>query len=169
MPIYRYECNTCRSRFSDLLKLDAPNPACKCGGETTKLMPRRVVGRVMPDSNGVHTGSGFACSSPAADEPETLAAVAGEMPTAMELPAITGDPKLHMPWKTNFAKDYADCAADERDARWHDTAQAMTQWQADCLASGGVDYSAALAQASQTQQQVVAQSRSEMQRADGLT
>lgn len=190
MPLYRYTCNACRREFVELVSMHAPNPTC-CGAETTKLMPRRVVGRVMPDSNGVHAGSGFASSSSApsftpastasladfagtdaeaeAEAFETLLRVEGEVPKSEPPKLANPDHPLNVPLATKFAKDYDRCSADERDACWHDTAEAFTAWQARVKVDNGLDYSTALAQASTEQQAVVAQARAEMQRADGLT
>jgi putative FmdB family regulatory protein len=188
MPLYRYTCNACRREFVELVSMHAPNPAC-CGAESTKLMPRRVVGRVVPDSDGVHAGSGFARSSSApsftpastasladftdtddeAEAVETLLRVEGEVPKSDPPKLANPDHPLNVPLATKFAKDYDRCSADERDACWHDTAEAFTAWQARVKVDSGLDYSTALAQASTEQQAVVSQARAEMQRADGLT
>src|SRR5690606_22052254 len=62
MPIFRHGCQSCGVEIVDLYPSTDAAPEC-CGSTMRRLMPKRVVGRVVADSNGVHTGSGFAVSN----------------------------------------------------------------------------------------------------------
>lgn len=173
MPLYRHECTRCRVERLDLLRIDDPNPD-HCGATMRRIMPRRVVGRVVPDSNGAHVGSGFAQAGHVDAGPDTeteqVVASASCMPSSLPAKRIDPDDKLSIPWNTKpLAKDYADCDAAERDGRWHDTCQRMTEWQASCLEQDGIGRGEALRRASQLQQTVTEQARAENTRDDGLT
>lgn len=187
MPLYRYNCKKCGIEFVDLRGFSEANPTC-CGVETTKLMPRRVVGRVVPDSNGVHSGSGFSRVSAnahasgvvsrlhaegreldmVADGPASEAIrpttnystpIDPDDPTMIPLPSYTGE----------FAKDFDDCSRAEKDSRWRDTAAATAAWHTKLLEQNGVDSSEARSIASQAAQQTVAKAQAESVCASGLT
>lgn len=199
MPQHRYTCESCgRERVELVLRADESPPNC-CGATMGRAMPRRVVGRCMPDSNGVHAGSGFA----AAPAPELLgdrlapAAGTGELaPRVVDTAGgeleLTGNPEepgmlpqnrwvsaphdpddktaIPEPAETGvFAKDYAACDAEQRDARWRDTTEALTAWHAGLLEGQGEAPAAARATASETSQRTVERARAEGSREDGLT
>lgn len=134
MPLYRHECSRCGLESLDLLPIGDDTPA-HCGGSMRRLMPRRVVGRVVADSNGAHAGSGFAAPAPASVE--VAAPRAQQRNIAQRVDA--SDPTVVPPApKTGaFAKAYAECNAAERDARWHDTAQAVETWTTKGLEAKG--------------------------------
>lgn len=161
MPLYRYECGGCGAEIVDLQKVDDSAPL-HCGTPMRKIMPRRVVGRVVPDSNGVHAGSGMSSTSKA----EHLQAKAMEEhawdverelegkgihvegegveighPTGgLEIPEIDpNDPNVIPPAPTTgtWAKDYSDCDAEEKTERWMDTREALATWTARKLEEKG--------------------------------
>jgi hypothetical protein len=69
----------------------------------------------------------------------------------------------------DFKTDYADCSATERDDRWRQTKEAMTQWQTNCLVDGGMDYGAAKKKADAFQTEATIKARVNNRREDGLT
>lgn len=149
------------------------------------LIPRGVVGRVAPDTNGVHAGSGFAKSPPISSSPtmtvdghelQPVGSPADYPETVPESrivssPVDTTDEAIIAPPTPTgvFAKDYEDCSASERDARWHDGAQALAAWTARQLEAKGEAPVAARSTASEVAQQTITKARSESTRADGLT
>lgn len=170
MPLLRHECSVCKVEIVDLYKLTDPTPM-HCGDAMRLLMPRRVVGRVKPDSNGVHTGSGFASNGLRAVEEakDQVLASASAMPSSLPVkPRDPGDPYA-IPLPTEDRKDYELCSADQRDDRWRDATERMTAWQTRCLEAGGEAPDVARRKASETQQQVTARARAENVRDDGLT
>jgi len=169
MPIYRHECSGCGVEATDLFGLRDDPPRC-CGQTMTRLMPRRVVGRVMPDTDGAHVGSGFAPPSTSGeDAPVTIASASVAPPASIEGQFDAADPlALPLAGKPR-PKRYSDSTAAERDEYWHDTTQAMTAWQTNGLESDGVQPDAARRTAEQTQQQMSARARADLVRADGLT
>lgn len=171
MPIYRHQCNACGVELLDLMGINDPNPD-HCGSTMLRLMPRRVVGRVAPDTNGVHAGSGFASSGPVLDLPaaDEVLASASAMPGSFTPPPVDPNNKLAIPWRTKpDAKDYAELDANERDGRWRDSCERLTEWRANCLEQDGISRGDALSLASQSQQQITEQSRAANERVDGLT
>ena len=194
MPIYRHECRSCGIETTDLYKL-AADPPRHCGEPMRRLMPGRVVGRVVSDSNGVHEGSGFARApsgtpSPAPAnvwEPElqSLTDQAGEsfellgedrggvMPQQRHVaPDIDPDDPTAIPPQPEggaFVDDYETCDAAKRDERWHDTAQAVAAWAAKGLEAKGEEPAAARSMASAAAQKTVEKARSQSMRADGLS
>jgi len=163
MPILRHECYSCGVEIVDLYALTDPTPQ-HCGEPMRLLMPRRVVGRVQPDSNGAHAGSGFAAPQPdrvtEIPKPRMVAPLVD--PTDETAPAPA-------PSTGVFAKDYEQCTAAERDERWHDGAQALSAWTAKQLESKGEKPDAARAVASDAAQRTIEKARADSTRADGLT
>jgi predicted nucleic acid-binding Zn ribbon protein len=172
MPLYRHECLSCGVESLDLLRLHDPPPA-HCSAAMRRIMPRRVVGRVAPDSNGVHTGSGFASTGRVDDgeiHDRVLAAASCMPSSAPPSRPIDPDNKLDIPWHTKpQPKDYTECNAGERDARWHDTCERMTEFLANGYEQDGMSRGDALRRASQLEQQVIEQARASNVREDGLT
>jgi len=178
MPLYRHRCTECEVETLDLQPLDAVRPR-HCGARMERLMPRRVVGRVAPDSNGAHLGSGFASLAPAGARghvEDARSCKVGEILASGSAPVTSIKPTLvdtenplAIPWRTKpDAKDYTELDAGERDSRWRDTVERMTNWQANCLEQDGIDRGEALSRASQQQQRVAEQSRADNCRMDGL-
>jgi hypothetical protein len=169
VPIYRHTCRECGDVTTDLLGLESPNPTC-CGSSMVRLMPRRVVGRVINPSAGPPARA----PRPAPvqpdqlrrlrqlERPEGLDQICKTRPEALDLPPV--DPSLPaIPWASSVAaKPVTERNAGERDAGWRDTCEAMTEWQAQWLERDGVDRGAALRKASTTQQAVVEQARAEV-------
>lgn len=186
MPLLRHECTKCGLEVTPLLGLHDPPPE-HCGQAMRLLMPRRVVGRVAPDSNGVHTGSGFA--APTASKPRGVwsdpiafddhgrdvelhgdheGAPSWRPPARAGIPLDHDDPlAVQQPTGSPFAKDYEDCTAAQRDARWHDTAEAQTAATVRALEAKGSDPSVARATASEATQRMIERTRSEVNRDDG--
>lgn len=196
MPQYRYMCTSCgRESVELVLRADQAAPE-HCDAAMAKIMPRRVVGRCRPDSNGAHAGSGFARPTPAEHTPAPSSAGL-EPARTVETPdgetfELLGDPQApeylpeqrivappHDPSDPTaipepapsglFAKDYEDCNAAERDSRWRDTSEALTAWHARQLDAQGAEPAAARATANATAQHTVARARSESTREDGLS
>lgn len=153
MPIYRYRCGECGSTSERLVNYNVRNPLC-CGQPTSKLMPNRVSGIVKSESTR------------AMETREQLLAEAPPPPSYVK----ERDPEDPLTPKTpKFVKDYADCSAAERDSRWAETKEAMTQWQTDCLTLDGMDYSKAKAKAKAYQDEAIPKARAGIQREDGLS
>lgn len=182
MPILLHECSACKRELTDLYQPRDPKPYC-CGRAMRLLMPTRVVGRVVPDSNGAHAGSGFA-SSPSSDAMRFALADGGEAvqcgdavyegrpESRLVSSPVDPDDERNIPLAPStgaFAKDYEDCSADERDARWHDSAQALSAWTATQLEKTGENPTAAREKAADAAQQTITKARAESTRADGLT
>ncbi len=162
MPIHRYTCSKCSRSREQLEHRDLAAPEC-CGVAMGRAMPSRVVGRVVPDSNGVHAGSGFAASRPDVWAGERVAMRAGDHEHVAELheqpgqvgeawmggravEPVIGDVKLGaVPQPTGgaFAKDWRDCTAADKDARWRDTVEAVTATHVGMLELNGHDPSEA--------------------------
>lgn len=194
MPIYSHECASCGHRSTGLYKLSDPAPPC-CGDRMRRLVPRGVVGRCVPDSNGAHAGSGFAKPSsepprfvnPAAElvrfttdegELEVVGDFDGYEQRTPETRFVStpidhdpNDPNAIAPQPSTgpFAKDYEDCTADERDARWRDGAQALAAWTANQLEAKGASPTKARDQATEAAQQAITKARGQASREDGLT
>lgn len=193
MPQHRYACSACgRERVELVLRARELPPTC-CGAAMTKVMPRRVVGRCTPDSNGVHAGSGFARVRVRDAEgelekarPRVVEAAEGDeiellgdpdapglvpkqrwvsTPLDPDDPTAIPEPEHAGVW----AKDYAECSADQRDARWQDTAEALTTWHARQLEAQGETPKAARSVASEASQRTVERARGEASREDGVT
>ena len=155
MPLHRFACQACDARFERLVAMDFRNPPCEaCGGATNKLMPNRVKGGVKSEA------------LIARDNQERLIASL-PIPASQARPRDASNP-LAMP-SMDFKKDYADCSASERDDRWKQTKEAMTQWQTNCLVDGGEDYSKARAKADAFQTEATIKARENNRRDDGLT
>lgn len=178
MPLLRHECPVCKVEVVDLYRLTDPAPT-HCGEPMRLLMPRRVVGRVVPDSNGVHTGSGFARSETIEIDGQQAQVIGksddypARVPESrtVSTPIDPTDERAlpHTPSTGVFAKDYEQCSADERDARWHDGAQALAAWTTRQLEAKGEAPKAARDQATEAAQQTITRARAESTRADGLT
>lgn len=188
MPLLRHECRVCGVETLDLFGPNSPVPL-HCGEAMRLLMPRRVVGRVVPDSNGVHSGSGFSAASAAekvARKPVTFQTEAGEAHVmgdmddyASELPSSrvvapevdpTNPDQIPLAPTTGvFAKDYEDCSAAERDARWRDSAQALASFTARKLEEKGEAPSDARAKAAEAATTTISKAREQSSRGDGLT
>ena len=187
MPIFRHECPTCGIEVIDFYQSRDSQPSC-CGAQMRRLMPRRVVGRVVPDSNGVHAGSGFSASSSAAlaKRPVTFQTEAGEaqvMGTVEDYASVMPSSRVVAPEvdPTNpnqiplapttgvFAKNYEDCSAAERDERWRDGAQALAAFATRKLEEQGAAPSAARAQAADAASTTISKAREQSTRGDGLT
>jgi hypothetical protein len=151
-------------------------------------MPTRVVGRVVPDSNGVHLGSGFSAQTSTelaakpvifpteAGEAHVMGSVedyAAELPTsrlvAPEVDPSNPDQIPLAPANGAFAKDYEQCTAAERDARWHDGAEALASFAARKLEQQGADPASARAQAAEAATTTITRAREQATRGDGLT
>lgn len=168
MPLYRHTCAGCGALTVDLQPLDA-EPPLHCSSPMVRLMPRRVVGRVVNPSAGPSTSSN---PPPESARPDTLRHVrtlervesaAPICATKPELPTL--DPSQpSVPWASSVGwKPAADRNAGERDASWRDDCEAMTEWHAQWLERDGVDRGAALRKASATQQGVIEQARTEVE------
>lgn len=169
MPILRHECGSCGRELTDLYQPRDPKPYC-CGRKMRLLMPTHVVGRVKPDSNGVHTGSGFASAgSVAASTKDQVLASASAMPSSLPVKPRDPEDPYAIPLPTETRKDYELCSAAERDDRWRDATERLTTWQTNCLEAGGVEPAEARRTATETQQQVTERARTENVRDDGLT
>lgn len=189
MPLYRYTCTRCAIEFVDLRGINEAAPD-HCGKAMAKLMPRRVVGRVVPDSNGVHTGSGFARSGVPAPEPSKpsgaqlwdVQAAMREQGSDIEMLGGASDPlrpqnrfiapeidptdptMIPQPPSTGvWAKDYEDCDAAERDERWRDSTEALATWHAKGLDTKGSEPANARAFASQAAQQTIERARADLE------
>ena len=176
MPIHRYHCRKCSRSREQLEHREVAAPEC-CGVAMDRAMPTRVVGRVVPDSDGAHAGSGFA--RPARERVHALdlatrqrveldpqEIIHEEMPrTRAELPIAAGDFEAcrlpPQPAGGAFAKDFSDCDAGERDARWRDTCEAVESMQVNALETSGVDGSDARRTAHATAIDVVSRARAE--------
>lgn len=178
MPLLRHECSVCKVELVDLYGLTDPTPM-HCDEPMRLLMPRRVVGRVKPDSNGVHTGSGFARSQTIEVDGQQAQVIGNpdDYPAHVPESRVVSTPidptdERALPAAPStgvFAKDYEQCSADERDARWHDGAQALAAWTAKQLEAKGEAPTAARDQATEVAQQTITKARAESTRADGLT
>ena len=184
MPLHRYTCAACKGEREHLERSGSASPEC-CGVAMTRAMPRRVVGRVVPDSNGVHAGSGFARSrSPAGPWSGERVEVCGEtydvgsgsapgmMPTTEPVRPVIGEldeARVPAPSGGAFAKEFDECHAQDRDARWRDTAEAITATTVPLLESKGVEPAAARIQASAEAQRIIERSRGDQQRGGAPT
>lgn len=199
MPQHRYACSSCSHECVELvLRTNEAPPVC-CEAPMRKIMPRRVVGRCVPDSDGAHTGSGFARAAPKdIPDPGLVEAVGrGEAcPRVIETDegakyTIEGDPEApgivpEQRWVSEphdpddptaipepaggvFAKDYELCAADERDARWRDTTEALTAWHTGLLEGQGEAPAEARTAANEASQRTVERARGEKSRGDSLS
>jgi hypothetical protein len=166
VPLYRHTCRECGVITIDLQSLDAGPPE-HCDVRMVRLMPRRVVGRVVNPT----AGPPAAMPRPATPKPDLLQPVRslprpeGTAPicaTRPDLPTIDPAAGPQIPWQRQ-AKAPAERNAGERDSSWHDTCEAMTEWQTQWLERDGVDRGTALRKASATQQAVVEQARSEFE------
>jgi hypothetical protein len=180
MPLHRYRCRTCSRTREQLEHRDLVVPEC-CGVAMARAMPTSVVGRVVADSNGAHAGSGFAqpAQPPARErvqaldiatrrrvELEPLQTICSDMPrTRAELPTARGDIDAcrlpPQPAGGAFAKEFGDCNAEERDARWRDTCEAVESMQVNALESSGVDGSDARQTAHASAVEVISRARAE--------
>jgi putative FmdB family regulatory protein len=160
MPIFRFGCE-CGQETEDLRSFgDSGTPSCpQCSKAMTRLMPNRVSGRVAPDSNGVHSGSGFAKIS----QSEFGLEVASARPKNRETKFSEGSdfsPGVPAPKPTGvFAKAYDDCSASEKDARWADSAQALSAFTAEKLESKGETPAQARAKANEASVALINKSR----------
>jgi putative FmdB family regulatory protein len=197
MPLYRYECSTCGARWTELAKIDDASPE-HCGQGARKLMPSRVVGRCVPDSDGAHRGSGFAAASPRADITVAgkVSEAAGEGPVdggnweaelerRRNMPATEVRPETHIvapeidpddpltipppPTTGVWAKDFADCDAAQRDERWHDSSEALAAFTTKHLEDQGQAPATARAKAAEAAHTTIQRARAESRRADGPT
>ena len=193
MPILRHECRSCGVEIVDLYPSTDAAPEC-CGSTMRRLMPKRVVGRCVADSNGAHAGSGFAVNKPAA--PPTVPAIPSSAPVfdlpegrAVQIgktedyeakytrsrfvstPIDYSDERAlpHAPHTGVFAKDYEQCTASERDARWRDGVESLAAWATRGLEAKGEAPRAARDTAQAEAVKTITKARSESTRADGLT
>jgi hypothetical protein len=168
VPIYVHQCQVCGFAQADIFSLGAPNPKC-CGKRTKRRMPTRVVGRVAPDSNGVHTGSGFAAPTPAAFEPE--AATWRPENRGVNKEVVRDNPNQIRPPETTgaFAKDYDACDAQERDARWRDSVEATSAWLTHEGEKAGMAPRKARDEANTIAQETITKARETNERGDGLS
>lgn len=180
MPIHRYTCSKCSRSREQLEHRDLAVPEC-CGVAMGRAMPRRVVGRVVPDSNGAHAGSGFAApvmqpqrervqaldiATRSRVELDPLGKICEEMPsTRTTLPLADGDIDAFrlppQPTTGAYAKEFEDCNAEERDARWRDTCEAVEAMTTRSLESSGVDGSEARRSAHATAVDTIQRARTE--------
>jgi hypothetical protein len=176
MPLYRHECSVCGVEWVELFSIHEPPPE-HCGRATTRLVPRHVVARVVPefrparstnqpgglwDVDGKIAEQGYLpADSDGVTEPAPrnrfVAPLVSDDPEAIPAPPTTGV----------WAKDYDQCTADERTERWRDTAQAVEAWTRTKLEDRGDAQASAVAH--DAAQQIVERGRSQATREDGLT
>jgi len=147
MPLHRFECFDCALRFERLVAMNFRNPNCECGGPTKKLMPSKVSGWVKSEESAALEKS----ERVLADIPA---------PPSISQPRDPDDP-MALPSIDHGPKDYADCSASEKDERWAETKEAMTQWQTNCLTASGTDYVEAKAKATAFQSENIPKTRAE--------